>query len=169
MRSPLPANAMRMIASIGDFAASAIASYATAWPTETCGSRNVACSAAITMSASATKCSPPPAHTPLTAAITGFHTSLCHAVNCSSKRLRAAALLAQRVGIASQLHDVQPGLERLAGAGVHDHPHVGIGDRARATRPRARRSISASIALPASGRLKISQPTPSRCSTISVS
>ena len=38
----------------------------------------------ITMSASATKWSPPPAHTPFTAAITGFHTSLCHAVSRSS-------------------------------------------------------------------------------------
>ncbi len=38
------------------------------------------------MSASATKCSPPPAHTPFTAAITGFHTSLCHAVKRSANR-----------------------------------------------------------------------------------
>ena len=37
----------------------------------------------MTMSASATKCRPPPAQMPLTAAITGFHTWLCHAVNCS--------------------------------------------------------------------------------------
>ena len=45
-----------------------------------------ASAAAITTSASATKCSPPPAHTPLTAAITGFVTSLCHAVKRSSNR-----------------------------------------------------------------------------------
>ena len=39
------------------------------------------------MSASATKCRPPPAHTPLTAAITGFQTSLCHAVRRSCEVL----------------------------------------------------------------------------------
>ena len=39
------------------------------------------------MSASATKWSPPPAQTPLTAAITGFQTWLCHAVSRSSASL----------------------------------------------------------------------------------
>ena len=91
---------MRMIASIGDFRTSAIASYAVTCPIDTCGSRNVAFADAITMSASATKCSPPPAHTPFTAAITGFHTPLCHAVSRSSASLGAARLLAQRVLVA---------------------------------------------------------------------
>ena len=40
----------------------------------------------MTMSASATKCSPPPAQIPFTAATTGFHTSLCHDVSRSSAR-----------------------------------------------------------------------------------
>ena len=59
-RSWRPVNAMRSTASIGDFLASAIVSYTLAWPTETCGSTNVAFDDAITMSASATKCSPRP-------------------------------------------------------------------------------------------------------------
>ena len=41
----------------------------------------------MTTSASATKCSPPPAQTPLTAAMTGFQTWLCQAVSRSSARL----------------------------------------------------------------------------------
>src|SRR4051812_9367131 len=68
-RSCRPASAIRMIGSIGDFRTSAIASYAVTCPIDTCGSRNVASDEHITMSASATKCSPPPAHTPFTAAI----------------------------------------------------------------------------------------------------
>ena len=63
---------------------SPIASYEVTCPTDTWGSRNVAVLAAITMSASATKCSPPPATVPLTAAITGFQIFNCHAVNASS-------------------------------------------------------------------------------------
>src|SRR5262245_29059865 len=61
-----------------------IASYEVTCPTDTCGSRNVALLAAITMSASATKCSPPPAHTPFTAAITGFQIFSCQDVKASS-------------------------------------------------------------------------------------
>ena len=64
MRSWRPTSAMRTIGSIGDFLTSAMPSYALTWPTETCGSTKVASDAAITMSASATKCSPPPAHVP---------------------------------------------------------------------------------------------------------
>ena len=80
----------------------------------------------MTMSASATKCSPPPAHTPLTAAITGFHTSLCHDGEAQLEPLRAAGLLAQRVGIAGELGHVEPGLERVARTGVDDHADVGV-------------------------------------------
>ena len=54
MRSYLPMNAMRMTASTGIFFINPIASMATTWPTETCGSKNWASLAAITMSASAT-------------------------------------------------------------------------------------------------------------------
>ena len=75
---------MRVIASIGDRRASAIVSNALTCPTLTCGSRKVAVDDAMTTSASATKCRPPPAQTPFTAAITGFDTRLCHAVRRSS-------------------------------------------------------------------------------------
>jgi hypothetical protein len=80
-------SAMRTTASIGDLRARVITSNAETWPMDTCGSSSWARLEAMTMSASATKWSPPPAHTPLTAAITGFQTSLCHAVNLSSARL----------------------------------------------------------------------------------
>ena len=60
-------------------------SKAETCPTDTCGSRKVASSAAMTMSASATKCSPPPAHVPLTAAITGLVTPQCQEVIRSAK------------------------------------------------------------------------------------
>ncbi len=49
-------------------------SSAVTWPTETWGSTKEAASPASTRSASATKCRPPPAQTPLTAAITGTST-----------------------------------------------------------------------------------------------
>ncbi len=51
-----------------------MASMATAWPIDTCGSKKVASEAAITMSASATQWNPPPAQMPLTAVITGLAT-----------------------------------------------------------------------------------------------
>ena len=73
--------------SIGDLRASAMGSSAVTWPTDTWGSTKVAFDDAITMSASATKCRPPPAQMPLTAAITGLSTLLCHAVSLSSERL----------------------------------------------------------------------------------
>ena len=63
---------------------SPIASIETTWPIDTCGSKNCASDAAITMSESAIQWNPPPAQMPLTAVITGFHTSLCHAVKWKS-------------------------------------------------------------------------------------
>ena len=146
-----------------------MASYAVTCPTDTWGSRNVAFDAAITMSASATKCSPPPAHTPLTAAITGFHTWLCHAVSRSSASRVRRRLLAQRLVVAAQLGDVEAGLEGPPFAGVHDHPHRRDRRRARRHACSSSASIVASMALAASGRSKISQPTGPRRSTISVS
>src|SRR5690606_14752080 len=71
MRSWRPVSAMRTIGSIGDMRTRAMVSKALTWPTDTWGSRNVASVEAMTMSASATKWSPPPAQAPLTAAITG--------------------------------------------------------------------------------------------------
>ena len=64
---------MRMTASTGILRSRPIASIATTWPTDTCGSKNCASDAAMTMSASATQWKPPPAQIPLTAVITGFH------------------------------------------------------------------------------------------------
>ena len=62
-----------------------MASIATTWPTDTCGSKNWASDAAITMSASATQWNAPPAQMPLTAVMTGFHTCWCQAVKWRSK------------------------------------------------------------------------------------
>ena len=77
MRSCRPTNAMRITASTGIFFISPIASIDTTWPTDTCGSKNCASLAAITMSASAIQWKPPPQQMPLTAVITGFHTCWC--------------------------------------------------------------------------------------------
>ena len=76
---------MRITASTGIRFMSPIASIDTTWPIDTCGSKNCASDAAITMSESAIQWKPPPAQMPLTAVITGFHTSLCHAVKWKSK------------------------------------------------------------------------------------
>ena len=79
------------------------------------------------MSASATRCSPPPAHTPLTAAITGFHTPQCHdEIFSSASRVRREC---SRIASLSRgdLDDVHPRAERLAVGGVDDHPYVGVG------------------------------------------
>ncbi len=74
-----------MTASTGIIRISPMASIATTWPMETCGSKNWASDAAITMSASATQWKPPPAQIPFTAVITGFHTRWCQAVKWTSK------------------------------------------------------------------------------------
>ncbi len=65
---------MRMTASTGILRISPIASSETTCPMETCGSKNVASDAAMTMSASATQWKPPPQQMPFTAVITGFET-----------------------------------------------------------------------------------------------
>ncbi len=85
MRSKRPTSAMRITASNGILRSRAIASTATTCPTDTCGSKNCASLAAITMSASATQWNAPPAQMPLTAVITGLATPCCHAVKCRSK------------------------------------------------------------------------------------
>ena len=149
---------MRMIGSTAILSISPIASYDVTCPTDTWGSRNVALLAAITMSASATKCSPPPATVPLTAAITGFHTLLCHAVKRELGVARATRLLAQRVRVAAQLGDVEAGLERAALARVHDHAHRGIGVE---LVPRRLELVHHRVVHRVAdlGRLNISQPT----------
>ena len=78
-------NAMRITASTGIFFIRPIASIATTWPTDTCGSKNCASEAAITMSASATQWNPPPQQIPLTAVMTGFHTCWCQLVKWRSQ------------------------------------------------------------------------------------
>ena len=106
---------------------SAIASYAVTWPTDTCGSRNVASDAAITMSASATKCRPPPAHD---AVDRGDHRLPDLVVPGGEVAARpawcAATARAARPG-RGELGHVEAGLERRPVAGVDDHPHVGVG------------------------------------------
>ena len=84
MRSYRPTNAMRITASTGMRFIRPIASIDTTCPIEVCGSKNCASDAAITMSESAIQWKPPPAQMPLTAVITGFHTSLCQAVKWKS-------------------------------------------------------------------------------------
>ena len=74
---------MRAMDSVGLFFSMPIVSKAVTCPTDTCGSRNSALVDAMTMSASATKWSPPPAQIPLTAAITGFVTPQCQAVSAA--------------------------------------------------------------------------------------
>ena len=100
---------------------------ATTWPTDTCGSKNCASDAAITMSASATQWKPPPAQMPFTAVITGFHTCWCQAVKCRSKSSTDCAVALHADAVGGDLGDVDAGLERPALAGVDDHPHLGVG------------------------------------------
>ena len=116
-------------------------------------------SAAITMSASATKCSPPPAHMPLTAAITGFHTSLCQAVRRSSARLvrrdcsRSASGSRPSWATSSPVWNAGPlpvlTMTRTVGVGVELAPR----------RARARRASWRPWRCRRSGRSKTSQPT----------
>ena len=117
---------MRMTASTGIFFISPIASIATTCPIDTCGSKNCASDAAITMSASATQWNAPPAQMPFTAVITGFHTSLCHDVKCRSQLLDRFAVALHAHAVGRDLVDVDAGLERAALAGVHDDAHVGV-------------------------------------------
>ena len=79
------------------------------------------------MSASATKCRPPPAQVPLTAAMTGFDTPLCQAVMLQLGPTCATGLLTQCGRVACKLHDVEPGLERAALARVDDDPNIRVG------------------------------------------
>src|SRR5581483_1242246 len=80
MRPARPSTANRRALPSPMRGASEMGSRALTCPTDTCGSTNEASSDASTTSASAMKCSPPPAHTPLTATIVGSHTSFCSAV-----------------------------------------------------------------------------------------
>ena len=134
-----------------------MASYAVTCPIETWGSRKVASSATITMSASATKCSPPPAQVPLTAAMTGLRTSLCQAVNRSSARLVRRDCSRSASGSEANWPTSRPvwkadpfpvlTMTRTSGS-------ASSSCHARSSSA----SITASMALPRSGRSKISQP-----------
>src|SRR5262249_17191163 len=135
-------------------------------PRDTWGSVNCASLAAITTSASATKCNPPPAHIPLTAAITGVHTSLCHAVKRSAASRvrrdcsRIASLSRPSAATSRPVWKLRPSpvftITRTAGSSsssCHASSSSVI--------------MRASIALPTSGRAKISHPTGPRRSTTS--
>ena len=114
-------------------------------------------SAAITMSASATKCRPPPAHVPLTAAMTGFHTWLCQAVSLSSASRvrrdcsRSASLSRLSWTTSRPVWKAGPlpvlTITRTSGS-------ASSSSQARSSSA----SIVASMALPTSGRSKTSQP-----------
>ncbi len=104
-----------------------MASIATTWPTDTCGSKNCASRAAITMSASATQWNPPPAQMPFTAVITGFRTCWCQRGEVEVPVLDRLAVALDAHAVARELGEVDAGLERAALAGVHDHPHRRVG------------------------------------------
>ena len=145
-----------------------MASYAVTWPTDTWGSRNVASLAAMTMSASATKCSPPPAHVPLTAAITGFHTWLCQAVRRSSARLVRRDC--SRSASGSRLSWAMSSPVWKAGPLPVVTTTRTAGSASRSAQARSSSAIIVpSMALPRSGRSNTSQPTAPRRSTTSVS
>ncbi len=119
------------------------------------------------MSASATKCSPPPAHTPLTAAITGFHTSLCQPVNRSSNRFVRRDCSRRASGSRASWATSSPVWNALP-APVFTMTRTS-GSASSSRQARSSSSIMrAFIALPASGRSKTSQPTGPRRSTRSV-
>ena len=105
---------MRMIGSNAILCDSPTPSYDIACPNDTWVSKNVASLAAMTMSASATKWSPPPAQLPLTAAMTGVHTWLCHAVNRSSASRVRRDCSRHRLLVTAQRGDVETGLEVCA-------------------------------------------------------
>ena len=132
---------------------------------ETCGSKNSASDAAITMSASATQWKPPPQQMPLTAVMTGFQTCWCHAVkwrsNCSTEsRYRCIPTPSDAISATSTpVWKARPSpvwtITRTAGS------------RSSSSQASANSSrILAFIALSASGRLLMSQPTDPCRSTI---
>ena len=77
------------------------------------------------MSASATQCSPPPAHTPLTAVMTGLPTLQCQPVSSRSS-VRIVSWNCS-TAVAVEIVHVGADLKGPAVAGVHDHAHVGVG------------------------------------------
>ncbi len=93
---------------------------------ETWGSKKVASDEARTMSASATKCRPPPAQTPLTAAITGLETPLCQPVMRSSARLVRRDCSRRASGLRASSTTSRPDWKRAATAGVHDDTDCGV-------------------------------------------
>ena len=105
---------------------SPIASIETTWPIETCGSKNCASDAAITMSASATQWKPPPAQMPFTAVMTGFHDLVLPRREVQVEVLDRLAVALHADTVARDLAHVDAGLERAALAGVHDDAHLGI-------------------------------------------
>ena len=104
-----------------------MASMATTCPTDTCGSKNWASDAAITMSASATQWNAPPR---AEAVDRGDH-RLPHLLvprgEVEVPVLDRVAVALHALAVGGDLGDVDAGLERPALAGVDDHPHLGIG------------------------------------------
>ena len=97
------------------------------------------------MSASATQWNPPPQQMPLTAVITGFHTCWCQLVKWRSNSADRLPVPLHAHTVTGDLGDVDAGLERPAGPGVHDDPHLRIGvqlpprDRELVAHPRVHR------------------------------
>ena len=135
-----------------------MASYAVTWPTDTWGSRKRASVEAITMSASATKCRPPPAHMPLTAAITGLRTPLCQALMRSSARLVRRDCSRSAAGSRASWATSSP-VWKAAPAPVLTMTRTSGSASSSAQAASSSASMVASMALPTSGRSKISHPT----------
>ncbi len=164
IRSWRPVSAMRTIASIGEVRPRAMASYAVTWPTDTWGSRKRASVEATTMSASATKWRPPPAHTPLTAAITGLRTPLCQALMRSSARLVRRDCSRSAAGSRASWATSSP-VWNEAPAPVLTMTRTSGSASSSAQAASSSASMVASMALPTSGRSNVSHPTGPRRST----
>ena len=122
----------------------------------------------MTMSASATKWKPPPAHSPLTAAITGFHTWLCQAVNRSSAFFVRRDCSSSAAGSLASWRTSSP-VWKAAPAPVLMMTRT-AGSRSSSVHAFSSSAIMvASMALAAAGRLNTSQPTAPSRRTSSVS
>ena len=167
-RSCAPISAIRVTDSMGAFLSSPIVSNADTCPTDTCGSRNVAPSAAMAMSASATKWRPPPAQVPLTAAITGLVTPQCHEVIRSAKsRVRREPARSASGSLASCFTSSPVWKALPLPVLTMALTDVSASNSAHAASNST--NIRASMALPASGRLNTSHPTGPSVRTSSVS
>jgi hypothetical protein len=167
IRSCRPTRAIRMTASNGILRSSPIASGATTWPTDTCGSKNWASSAAMTTSASATQWKPPPAQIPFTAVITGLATFWCQAVKCRSQfSIDSRYRSMPTPSLASSATSTPVWNARPSPVCTMTRTSGSLSSSSQA--PASSSRMAAFIAFSASGRLNSSQPTGPRRSSFRV-